>query len=167
MTVGRFNQWASCAVIAEIPQNSLGIVNGWNWCDEPVLGNFRTSYQVGHPLKPLNGLSIIKSKTTRHYRLSEVFHEKACGITYCLKKWSNLIKPLETRKRGKQVEWLQRSHTNICRMLGRLWETDLVTATGQWLVRWGEIYIKMGIKDKPLNVICGPGLDLDLDKKHV
>jgi len=52
-------------------------------------------------------------------------------------------------------------------MLGMLWETDLVTATGQWLVRWGEIYIKMGIKDKPLNVICGPGLDLDLDKKHV
>ena len=44
------------------------------------------SYQVGHPLKPLNDLSIIKSKTTRYYRLSEVFYEKACGITYCLKK---------------------------------------------------------------------------------
>lgn len=53
------------------------------------------------------------------------------------------------------------------RMLGRLWETDLITATSQRLVGWGEIYVKMGIKDKPLNVIGGPGLDLDLDKKHV
>lgn len=52
-------------------------------------------------------------------------------------------------------------------MLGRLWETDLITATSQRLVGWGEIYVKMGIKDKPLNVIGGPGLDLDLDKKHV
>lgn len=53
------------------------------------------------------------------------------------------------------------------RMLGGLWETDLVTATSQGLVGRGEVYIKMGIKDKPLNVIGRPGLDLDLDKKHV
>ena len=76
-------------------------------------------------------------------------------------------------KEERESRWktVQRSQTDISRILRSLRETDLVTATSQWhekkIVGWGEIYIEMNIKDKQLNVICGPGLDLDLEKKHV